>query len=227
MFNDPKILFIAFLFGTIPSFLWLWFWLKEDQKNPEPKSALGMVFIMGMLSVAVVIPVQKLIQTHISALPHQLVLWATAEELIKYFFVMAVIYRTTLADEPVDWPIYMITGALGFAALENTLFLVEPLTTGATAVSLLTGHLRFLGATLLHTVASGAVGIALGMSMHSSGKVKKRFLATGLFFAITLHSVFNFFIIRNDGEDYLQVFAFLWVVAVIVMLLFEKVRRLN
>ncbi len=140
---------------------------------------------------------------------------------------MAVIYRTNFAEEPIDWPIYMITAALGFAALENTLFLIKPLSVGATAVGLLTGQLRFLGSTLLHTVASGIIGITIGMSLHMEGWRRKWHLLVGLFFAIALHSVFNFFIIKNNGSDFLKVFAFLWVVTIIVMLLFEKIRRMN
>lgn len=227
MTTDPKILGIAFLGGVIPSLLWLWFWLKEDSKNPEPKGLLSMVFILGMMGVIVVIPIQKLIQAHTGSHEWELILWATSEEVIKYLAVILVLYRTNFADEPIDWPIYMITAALGFAALENALFLIKPLSVGATAVGLLTGQLRFLGATLLHTVSSAIVGIAAGISLHVGGVARKWHLFVGLVLAIALHSVFNFFIMKNQGSDFLKVFAFLWVVTIIVMLLFEKIRRMN
>lgn len=227
MASDPKILGLSFLFGLIPSLFWLWFWLQEDKKNPEPKAVLSVVFLMGFIAVIFVLPIQKFIEASIGSKELELVLWATAEELIKYLAVVVVIYRTNLADEPIDWPIYMITSALGFAALENALFLIKPLGAGATAVGLLTGQLRFLGATLLHTVTSGIIGIALGASTHLSGFKRHLHLLFGLGLAISLHSVFNFFIIKNNGSDFLKVFAFLWVVTIIVMLLFEKIRRMN
>jgi RsiW-degrading membrane proteinase PrsW (M82 family) len=44
--NDPRVVGLAFIGGIIPSFLWLWFWLKEDKKNPEPKGVLTIVFII-------------------------------------------------------------------------------------------------------------------------------------------------------------------------------------
>ncbi len=233
MINDPKILGLAFLGGIIPSLLWLWFWLKEDKKNPEPKGVLTLVFIMGMLSVIVVLYVQKFIQANTDSGDLQLVLWASAEEIIKYLAVIIVLYKTDFIDEPIDWPIYMITVALGFAALENALFLIEPLSLGKTTVSLFTGQLRFLGSTLLHTVSSGVLGIALGISFHMGWFRKKLYILAGLALAIALHSVFNFFIIRTNGGngsdllEVLKVFSFLWVVTIIVMLLFEKVRRIN
>ena len=224
--SDPKILGLAFLGGLIPSLLWLWFWLKEEE-NPEPKILLTIVFIMGMVAVVIVLPIQKFIQTQISSPEGQLVLWASAEEILKYLAVLIVLYRTNNASKPIDWPIYLITAALGFAALENALFLVKPFSISGTTVALLTGQLRFLGSTLLHTISSGTIGIAIGISFYMEGFKRKWFLFVGFLVAIALHSAFNFFIIRNKGNDFLKVFAFLWVVTIIVMLLFEKVRRMS
>jgi RsiW-degrading membrane proteinase PrsW (M82 family) len=94
-------------------------------------------------------------------------------------------------------------------------------------VGLLTGQLRFLGSTLLHAVSSGIIGIALGLSFHMEWYRKKWYLLAGLILAIALHSAFNFFIMENSGSDFLKVFAFLWVVTIIIMLLFEKLRRMS
>ena len=225
--TDPKILVLAFVGGIIPSLLWLWFWLKEDKRNPEPKGLLTIIFIMGMLAVMCVLPIQKFIQANVDSHSWQLTLWASVEEVMKYLAVLVVLLHTNYDDEPIDWPIYMITAALGFAALENALFLIKPLSMGQNTVSLLTGQLRFLGSTLLHTVSSGILGIAIGISLHTGGFKRKWHLLVGFILAIALHNIFNFFIIRNSGSDFLKVFGFLWVVTIIVMLLFEKVRRMN
>ena len=224
--TDPKILILAFLGGIVPSLLWLWFWLKEEEQ-PESKGLLAIIFIMGMIAVAVVLPIQKFIQLRISSSTAQTILWASAEELMKYLAVLVVVYRTRDATEPIDWPIYLITAALGFAALENTLFLISTFSINQATVGLLTSQLRFLGSTLLHTVSSGIVGIAIGLSFFLKEWKKDWFLLIGFLFAIALHSSFNFFIIRNGGKDFLVVFAFLWVVTIIILLLFEKVRRMS
>jgi len=229
LINNPQILIFSLLGGLVPALLWLWFWLKEEE-GPEPNSLLAIVFFMGMISVIVVLPIEKLIQTIISANTSQIILWSCAEELIKYLAVLVILYKTDNAKEPIDWPIYMITAALGFAAMENTLFLIKPFSiTGATATLLSAtslGQLRFLGANLLHTVTSGTIGIAIGLSYFMEKLEKKWFLVTGFIIAIALHSAFNFFIIKNNGNE-LEIFAFLWVVTIIVMLLFEKIRRMS
>jgi protease PrsW len=227
MINNTQIWSYAFIGGILPSIFWLWFWLREDRKHPEPRGVLSMVFIMGVLAVVFVLPIQGIIESLAYSHQLELVLWAGAEEMVKFIAVVLILYRTKHADEPIDWPIYLITAALGFAALENALFLVEPLSAGNTTVGLITGQLRFLGSTLLHTVTSGVLGIFLGISMHKDSLERFLYFIVGLSSATALHSVFNFFIIRNDGSDFLAVFGFLWVGTIIVMLLFEKVRRMN
>ena len=228
--NDPKILITAFLGGLIPSLLWLWFWLKEEE-NPEPKPLLLAVFVLGMIAVIFVLPIEKLVMSQVSSFNWQIVLNASAEEILKYLAVLVVMYKTNNANKPIDWPIYLVTGALGFATLENALFLIKPLSMAGNTLPLLAaatlGQLRFLGANLLHSISSGTIGIAIGLSFFMQSFGKKWFLFVGFLVAIALHTAFNFFIMRNSGSDFMQAFAFLWVVTIIVMLLFEKVRRMS
>jgi len=227
MTSDPKILGLAFLGGIIPALFWLWFWLKEDKEKPEPKGILAICFILGMISVIFVLPIQKFIQINIHSPQLQIIFWASVEEIIKFLAVIIVLYKTAYINKPIDWPIFLITTALGFAALENMLFLIKPISVGQTTVGFLTGNLRFLGSTLLHAVSSGVIGIAAGLSFYVGGCRKKLNLLTGFMLAIALHSVFNFFIIKNGGSEFLKVFAFLWVATIINLLLFEKLRRMS
>lgn len=227
MTTDPKVWGLAIAGGILPSLLWLWFWLKEENKKPEPKTILLMVFITGIFSVALVLPIQKFILAHVYSANGKLILWAATEEILKFLAVFVVIYKTKYDHKPIDWPIYLVTAALGFAALENTLFLLKPLSVGQNTLSFLTGELRFLGSTLLHTVASGTLGLFIGFSLHKKIFSKEFYFIVGLALAITLHSIFNFFIIENSGSDFLKVFVSLWIVAIVVMLFFERVRKLN
>jgi len=227
MTSDPKILGLAILGGVVPALLWLWFWLKEDNHKPEPKGLIATIFFIGMVSVFLVIPFQKFVQAHVLSHQYQIILWASIEELIKYLGVVILLYKTNHAEEPIDWPIFLITIALGFAALENTMFLIKPLSLSQNTIGLLTGQLRFLGSTLLHAVSSGIIGIALGLSFYMGSFIKKIYILTGIILAILLHSAFNFFIMEDSGNNFLRVLGFLWVVTIIIMLLFEKLRRMS
>jgi RsiW-degrading membrane proteinase PrsW (M82 family) len=227
MFNHPKTLIISLLCGILGSLIWLWFWLKEDEKNYEPRGVLIFCFILGMAGVILVLPIEKFIQGIIASHDLRTILWAAAEEMVKFFAVMIVVYRTKYTSQPIDWPIYLITTALGFAALENTLFLFKPLSLNQATVGLMTSNLRFLGATLLHTVSSGIIGVSLGLSFFEREWIRKLYVLIAIIVAITLHSVFNFFIMKNNGSNFFTVFSFLWVVTIIIMLLFEKLRRMS
>lgn len=225
--SDPKTIILALLGGVIPAGIWLWFWLKESKKRSEPIGLLIFCFLLGMISVIFVLPIERFIQKIIGSTELQIIGWATIEEIIKYLIVLVIISKTKYLNRPIDWAIYMITAALGFAALENTLFLLEPISLGQTVVGLLTGQLRFLGSTLLHAVSSGVIGISLGLSFYMDAFSKKLYLILGILSAIFLHSAFNFFIINNNGSSFIQVLAFLWVATIINLLLFEKLRRMS
>lgn len=225
--SDPITLVASLFFGTIPAFLWLKFWLREDKERPEPTGLLFLTFLAGMLSVLIVLPIQKFINNVFYDNATLIILWVATEEVLKLLAVLVIATRSSYADEPIDFPIYFITGALGFAALENALFLAYPIGLNDATVSILTGNLRFLGATLLHAVASGMIGLMLGLSFYKSRRIKVVAIFFGLILAVVLHSAFNFFIIESSGEEVLKIFSFLWIVTIISMLVFEKLRRMS
>ncbi len=227
MTQDPKILIVSFLGGLVPALVWLWFWLRQDKERPEPRGLLFLSFILGMTAVIFAIPIQRFITTLISDGNTLIVVWAAIEELLKFLAVSLLVFHSLYLDEPVDYPIYFMTTALGFAAFENTIFLIHPITVDGTTTSILTGTLRFMGATLLHAVATGTIGIFLGLAFYKNIFVKFLYLLFGIASAIALHSIFNFFIMDESGKNFLNTFAFLWVTTIIVMLLFEKLRRMS
>jgi len=230
-------LLFALLGGILPALLWLWFWLKEDRARPEPRGLILLSFVAGMVTVAFVIPLEQAAEflsikvaaglALISAETTTVLAWATIEESAKYIVGVLVVLKRKANDEPIDAIIYMITIALGFAALENTLFLLNPLGDGDLPSSILTGNLRFLGATLLHTLSSGVLGAAMAFSFYKSGMIKKLYVSLGLLLAIALHSTFNFIIIVTNGEKLLAALLFVWAGIILLILLFEKVKRIK
>jgi RsiW-degrading membrane proteinase PrsW (M82 family) len=223
------ILIYALLGGIIPAIFWLEFWLREDA-HQEPRHVILGSFLLGMATVVIAIPLE-----HIATLffpdygNSTLFLWAAIEEIVKYGAAYLIAIRTRFNDEPIDATIYLITAALGFAALENILFLVGPLADGNIAKGIVTINLRFIGATLLHVICSGIVGVFLGLSFYKS-KITRRFLAVaGLAVAIVLHTLFNSFIIKSE-HNILVIFSGVWVGLVVVILILEhikKIKRIN
>ena len=154
---EPTYFAIAFLSGLVPALFWLWFWLREDNRNPEPYTLIAISFIAGMAVVPVALPLQKL-AIGLYTGSNVILVWVIIEELLKYAAALIIVLWNKEVDEPIDMVVYMIVIALGFAALENALFIFNPLVAGDLLNTALTGGFRFLGATLLHVLSSGTVG---------------------------------------------------------------------
>jgi len=121
----------------------------------------------------------------------------------------------------------MLTVALGFAALENMLFLIAPFSGGNILEGFLTGNLRFVGSTLLHIVASSVIGFALAFSFRKARWVRTLYATGGLILAIALHALFNFLIIDGNGSSTLFAFFLVWSGAVVFFALFELLKYLR
>lgn len=219
---------LASLGGIIPALIWLWFWRHEDNKRPEPRGRITITFIAGMLAVFVVLPLEGFVQNYIGGgLWVMILLWSLIEEVLKYVFAYFAGLHNKAMDEPIDALIYMITAALGFAAMENTLFLLTPLEEGLFVQTILTGNLRFIGASVLHTLASGVVGAAIAFSFYKTKKVQHHYVLIGLLLAILLHTLFNLSIMTSDTNNVLGIFAYVWIGVVALIMIFEKVKRIR
>jgi len=221
-------LLIALASGILPALLWLWFWLHEDRLHPEPRRQIALAFLAGMLAVPLAYYIQKFFRSFLAPTFILTLVWAATEEISKFLLAYVIVLRSKFTDEPIDMVIYMITTALGFAALENTLFMLTPFSEGNMLGGIVTGNLRFMGATLLHIVASGTVGIALAFSFYKGKMSKTCALIFGLILSSALHTVFNLFIMKaEEGNDAFIIFAGVWFAIVVLIVMFEKIKTIT
>lgn len=220
----------AFLIGLVPAIFWLWFWLREDKNKPEPLLLIAIAFIAGMAVVPLVLPLQKAAMTIYEG-ANVIWVWVIVEEVLKYAAALLVVLWNREVDEPIDFVVYLIAIALGFAALENALFLLAPLINNELFTVAVTGSFRFLGATLLHVLCSATIGVALALAFYKSRLWRVVYGTVGLFIAILLHGLFNFFIMRaaepGRENEILIVFLFVWMGIIVLFLLFEKIKLLE
>jgi len=218
----------AFAAGFVPAVIWLIFWLFEDRRRPEPRRLIVETFLIGMFAVPLVLPLEKAaIDVGIPVGFTLFLIWAATEELIKFALAFFFVLRNSAVDEPIDLPIYMISIALGFAALENTLFLLTPITNGALTESIVTGNLRFIGASLIHVLSSAIIGGALAFAFYRDFIYKLWFGVIGVILAISLHAVFNFLIITTGASQLLTIFLGVWVGIIFLLLALERVKSIH
>ncbi len=218
---------VAIAGGIFPALAWLWFWLKEDSRHPEPRRLIALAFLAGMCTVVIVIPIQKYVATFLVSQTAIFTAWSTIEEFMKYIVAWLVVLHRRDNDEPIDSVIYMVAVALGFAGLENALFLLSPLSGDTVVQTILTGNLRFIGATLLHVFSSAVVGIALAYSFYKPTLVREWYAAVGVILASLLHAGFNFLILNTADDHILRTFAGVWIGVIAVLFALEFVKRIR
>ncbi len=178
-----------------------------------------------MIAVPIVLPLESYaIQKLGEGTLGTIIAWATIEETVKYGLAALVILWRKQVNESLDLVIYMLTVALGFAALENTLFLIQPFSQGQFLAGIATDNLRFIGSTLLHAIASATIGFALAFSYTWSPRARAITASIGLILAIALHALFNFFIINASGSATLLSFFVVWTGTVVFLAVFEVLK---
>jgi len=154
---------------------------------------------------------------------------AFVEEYLKYGVVKLKVLKNSAFDEPVDTMLYCIIAGLGFAAVENLLILFKGL---SFEEALITIGLRFLGATLVHALASGIVGYWLALALLYSQR-RKKLIVSGLTIAIIFHSCYNYLTVNlfnqvssNQKTIFLSTIVSLLVsIAFLVSYYFRKLKK--
>ena len=179
-------------------FILLYIW-KKDRYEPEPLHLITWVFFLGALST---IPALILEYPFPEGVFSSAVIAPVAEELVKFSVVFLVMYRHPEFDEPMDGIVYATAASLGFATVENILYVLE----GGIGV----GILRALMSVPGHVIFSCIWGFALGMAKFPPESSRVRIIFTGLFGAMLLHGIYNFSI------EVLGVLALLVILVVII-----------
>lgn len=139
----------------------LYIYLK-DKHEREPLVLLCISFLYGALSavltLAVSYPVNLLIITKEQDVAHQFVnaffKVALIEESCKFLFVRFILFNNKNFNEPFDGIVYAVMVSLGFATLENVLYVFQS--------GFMTGVLRLFTAVPAHATFGVMMGFYLG-----------------------------------------------------------------
>lgn len=229
--------FVAAIIALLPGFAWLYFYLREDPYT-APKALIAKTFIAGGASAFIALAAQIILQKFglgftvedgayavSGLLIITVIVFSLVEELVKFGAAYVTVHGDPAFNEPLDAMIYAIVAALGFATIENIGAVQHDLAVASSgtvfAAIFQTLTLRFVGATLLHTLSSGLIGYywALHIRNFSSGHM----LLVGIILGTLLHAMFNFLIISYGNLMYAV--AFVVVMGVTVLSDFERLRE--
>lgn len=165
--------------AVAPGAFLLWYFWHRDRLEPEPRGLVMRVFFLGMASglplALIEAPVPK---------PWDMILAAPlVEELGKFLVVYLFVYRLREFDEPMDGIVYGVAAALGFATLENILYVMD--------AGVGTGLLRAVLSVPGHALWGSLWGYALGRAKFTTGPDGTRWVVGALLLAMLSHGLFN------------------------------------
>jgi len=184
--------------AVVPSLLLLWYVYARD-KNPEPRGLLLKTFLLGAAICVPVVPVALGLQAlgegmavgiWGAALVQAFLGAAIPEELFKYLVLRRYVWSKNAFDEPLDGVVYGVTASLGFATLENLLYVGE----GGIGVAVL----RAVTAVPCHAFTGMVMGAYVGRARFATEpRERTALLAAGLGWAVLLHGAYDAFLMTN------------------------------
>jgi protease PrsW len=173
--------------GFAPSLAILSYFYLKDEYDTEPIFQVFRVFILGAVLVFPIMFIQYILQ--VEQLIHHIFIDAfitgLLEEFAKWFFLMFAVYSLVHFDEPYDGIVYGVSLSLGFATLENILFLLS------NGIHLAIGRAFFPVSS--HAMFGVIMGYYIGKGKFISNKKKKvHLICMALFIPVVLHSLYDF-----------------------------------
>src|SRR5271170_5870877 len=113
-------LYVALLFGLLPGFAWLVFYLSEDP-HPEPKRLIVLTFFAGIAFGFFTIVIEQMFNGALGQIGVaefsvlSLLGLAFIEEVMKFSAAYFAVGKSPLLNEPMEHMRYMIVAAMGFA----------------------------------------------------------------------------------------------------------------
>jgi RsiW-degrading membrane proteinase PrsW (M82 family) len=199
-------LIISITAAVVPSLLLIWYFYRKD-RFPEPQRVVLITFLLGVLTIIPAGIVEGLVM--IRALPELalppllagLSLAGTAgvsEELFKWLVVIFYCSRHPEFDEPMDGIVYGVIASLGFATLENGLYVwfAPPGTAMTVALA------RAFTAVPCHAFLGAIMGYHVGQARFGPGIWPLHYLLSLVLPAI-LHTLYDFplMMLHQPGEE--------------------------
>jgi protease PrsW len=184
------------LSGAIPALIAMWLVDRLDRKRPEPARTRRMVAFVGMLSVIPAIFLESIAMstlgehveprmTYQGASFHAFIIAAAIEEACKIGVVYWVVWKKPEFDERMDGIVYASRAGLGFALVENVLYLLQQQTLEG---QLQTWVLRAVLAVPGHAMWTGMIG---AMAARRRFDQRGLGLVGGYLLAVAFHGAYD------------------------------------
>lgn len=165
---------------------YIWF---RDKYEKEPFRMLFTALLIGAFSVIPILFVEKFLMLFIDLFQgttrvfwNAFVVAAFTEELFKFLFLYFLIWKSPEFNEKFDGIVYAVYISLGFAAVENIMYVFD--------FGMHVALVRAITAVPAHFLFGVTMGFFFGQAKFYPGR-RKKLIRAALIYPILLHGVYN------------------------------------
>ena len=191
-------LLILVIIAILPPIAFLLYILHLDKIDPEPH---GLILKTLLLGAAALIPAgmveQLLIEIPVFSLGglfggiiKSFIVIAPIEEAVKLAVVLLFIWKNPAFNEENDGIVYVGSASIGFAVLENVMYVVQS--------GLSTGIMRAVTSVPLHTFTGVLMGYFVGIAKFApTARLKNFNILKGFLIAYMIHAIYDSFVLSE------------------------------
>lgn len=169
-----------------PGLALLSYFYLRNQMATEPRKTLLQAFIFGTLITFPIMFIQYVLHTEdtfTNNFVKDVLVSSSLEEFFKWFIIFALILRNIEFDDPYDGILYGASVSLGFATVENVLYLLS--------FGLDTAFIRAILPVSSHALFGVVMGYYFGKSKFADNDKKTEYLMLSFFAPLLLHMIYN------------------------------------
>ena len=205
--------------AVLPALLLLVYMGWKDRQHPEPVSCLLKGLFFGCLSVIVSLSITSMFGDFGDPILDAFFNAAIPEEFAKLLMFWLLIRKNKNFDEPIDSFVYAVYVSLGFAAVENILYLVDEEDFFSTAFS------RAIFSVPGHFCFAVCMGFCYGMARFGQ-KLKIIYYPMAFIGPVLLHGTYDALLMSIGDDDSWIIIILIWLVFCILMYR-AAVKRIN
>lgn len=193
----------------------LWYFIHRDRYEPEPPKNIIRIYLLGALMVIPAALIKYIFQPVFNSTPSMIInafimsffLIAPTEKLLKFFVVRIWIYNKIEFDEVMDGIVYRVASSLGFATVENIIYVFDK---GA-GIGILRPFLSVPG----YAFFSALMGYYIVQTKFNK-PAEPKLIILGLFWAVFVHGLYDFLLLTKTIR------ALLVIILIIILGIFTR-----
>ncbi len=221
---------LALSLALTPVFVIILFVYFQDKYSREPTLTLFVAFLLGIVSVIPAIIIEAVYEyifhfttgiNNFTSVLYAFIGVGLTEEFCKFIFLRWYIYKNKNFTEPMDGVVYAVMVSMGFAAIENIMYVFS------SSEPIFTAIIRSVSAIPAHATFGVFMGLYFGLARFTFKRKRFRYLLISVILAAGAHGIYNSFLFVECQYCPLITLAALIVFIIISLRIISRFKRIS